>query len=117
MRAVSMVKVAVVMFGVGSALPVFAADADRLMGHSRADVEAAFPDLPKDQLDLLVFRIPTFQQTMANVEPSSADAVDPNENLALTRVQLAAKYPAMPSSEIDRLAVYLDLIELHGSGN
>lgn len=117
MRAVWMAKVAVVMLGVGSALPTVAGDADRLMGHSRTEVEAAFPDLPKDQLDLLVFRIPTFQQIMAAVDPTSADAVDPNENLGLTRIQLAIKYPAMPSSEIDRLAVYLDLIELRRSGN
>lgn len=115
MRAVWMV--AVVLLGVGIALPTVAADVDRLRGHSRTDVTAAFPNLPQDQLDLLVFRIPTFPQTMANAEPSSADAVDPKENLGLTRVQLAAKYPAMPSSEVDRLAVYLDLIEHHRSGN
>lgn len=117
MRVILAMGIAVTMLGAGGIAPAFAADEDRLLGHSRAEVEAAFPNLPKDQLDLLVYRIPTLQQTMANVEPSSADAVDPNENLALTRVQLAAKYPAMPSSEIDRLAVYLDLIELRRSGN
>ena len=117
MRALMVVKLAVVVLGIGGAVPAFAADEDRLLGHSRAAVEAAFPNLPKDQLDLLVFRIPTFSQIMANAEAISADAVDPFANTGLTRMQLAAKYPAMPSSEIDRLAVYLDLIELRRSGN
>lgn len=117
MRTALMGKIAVVICCVGSIVPAHAADTDRLMGHTRVEIETAFPDLPKDQLDLLVFRIPTFPQMMAKVEPSSADAVDPSENVGLTRVQLAAKYPEMPSSEIDRLAVYLDLIELKRSGN
>lgn len=68
-------------------------------------------------LDLPVFRIPTMPQMLARSEPISADAVDPDENLGLSRVELATKFPAMPSGEIDRLAVYLDLIELRRSGN
>ena len=110
-------RVVLVACCVGGVLPALAAEPDRLLGHARSDVEAAYPQLPKDQLDLLVFRIPTFHQVMANAEPTSADAVDPFVNTGLTRMQLAAKYPALPSSEIDRLAVYLDLIELRRSGN
>ena len=117
MRAVWIGTIAAVICCVGFGLPAQAADADRLMGHSRAEVETAFPNLPKDQLDLLVFRIPTVSQIMTDDAAVSADAVDLDENLGLTRVQLAAQYPSMPSSEIDRLAVYLDLIELRRSGN
>lgn len=117
MGATWLKRVVLVACCVGGVLPALAAEPDRLMGHARADIEAAYPQLPKDQLDLLVFRIPTFHQVMASPVPSSADAVAPYENVGLTRLQLAAKYPALSSSEIDRLAVYLDLIELRGSGN
>lgn len=93
-----------------------AAEDERLLGYSRAAIEATLPNLPADQLDLLVYRIPTIHQLMARAEPISADAVNPFDNLGLSRVQLAAKFSAMPSSEIDRLAIYLDRIALRNSG-
>jgi len=37
-----------------------------LLGYPRSQVEAVFPHLPADQLDLLVYRIPTFSQIMRN---------------------------------------------------
>lgn len=112
-----------VLSGIGMAamlatgtMSVHAAESSLLLGYPRADVEMALPNLPADQLDLLVYRIPTIHQLMARMEPISADAVNPYDNLGLTRVQLATKFPTMPSSEIDRLAVYLDLISLRNSG-
>lgn len=39
---------------------------DRLMGYPRSAVEAALPNLPTDQLDLLVYRIPTIHQILQN---------------------------------------------------
>lgn len=88
---------------------------DRLLGHARSEVEAALPGLPADQLDLLVYRIPTIHQLLAEPEPVSADAVPLFDVAGWSRVELAARFPAMPSSEIDRLAAYLDLIGLRQS--
>lgn len=108
------IGMATVMAMVG--VSAHAAEGALLLGHSRADIESALPNLPADQLDLLVYRIPTIHQLMARAEIRSADAVNPFDNLGLTRVELAEKFPAMPSSEIDRLAIYLDLIAFRDSG-
>lgn len=85
---------------------------DNLMGHARSEVEAVLPGLPADQLNLLVYRIPTIHQLLAEPEPVSADAVPLFDVAGMSRVELADRFPVMPSSEIDRLAVYLDLIGL-----
>jgi hypothetical protein len=120
MRAVSMVQVAVVVLGAGSALPVFAADVDRLLGHSRAEVEAAFPNLPKDQLDMLIYRIPTFQQTMGHADPVFADAVDPNENLGLSPsatasgvYRLRGRPGSSPEAENEHHDYFIAFLERH----
>lgn len=102
-----------VLMVAAASFPTLAAE-DLLLGHPRTKVEAALPNLPKDQLDLLVYRIPTLPQVLQNAQPVSADAVDPYENLGLTRVELAAKFP---SGEIDRLAAYLRLIETRQAQN
>lgn len=60
-------------------LGVSAAEELRPLGYSMAELRAALPDIPEDQLPLIVFRIPTIHSIMQayrKAHPADADDSD-----------------------------------------
>lgn len=73
---------------IGPSLAVTAADLGvsaaveaRPLGYSMAELKGAFPDIPEDELPLIVFRIPTIHSIMQayrKAHPENPDAAGAN---------------------------------------
>ena len=66
MRTIKWVVTGMALLCIGTAQGQAPESGERLLGYSRAAVERVLPNLPADQLDLLVYRIPTLPQIMQN---------------------------------------------------